>query len=185
MPTPQIKVTGLLQEFERLGLADYREAARLLQIGGNLGEELAVGEADGDGNPDLLFDTAGKAGEGARGGIVVQPLGAAELQEGLIDGERLHQRCQLLHQRADLAADANVFFHVGLDHDRLRAGRKRLEHRHCRAHAVNAGDVTSRRDDAALAAADNHWLVGKLRIVPLLDGGVKRIAQSIWARVRS
>jgi hypothetical protein len=43
----------------------------------------------------------------------MEALGAAEIEEGLVDRERLDQRRQRLHQRADLAADADVFRHVG------------------------------------------------------------------------
>ena len=57
-----------------------------------------------------------------------------------------------------------------------RTGLQRLEHRHGRAHALDAGDVAGGRDDAALAAADDHRLVGQLRIVALLDRRIEGVA---------
>ena len=41
---------------------------------------------------------------------------------------------------------------------------------------IGAGDVAGGRDDAALAAADDHRLVAQGRIVALLDGGEEGVA---------
>ena len=41
---------------------------------------------------------------------------------------------------------------------------------------MDARDITGRRDDAALAAADDDGLVGKLGIVPFLDLCIERVA---------
>ena len=92
------------------------------------------------------------------------PLGAGEIEKRLVDRQRLDQRRQRLHGVAHLAADADVFRHVRPDHDRgMRAQRQRLEHRHRRAHAIGARDVAGGRHHAALAAADDHGLVGDAR----------------------
>ena len=98
--------------------------------------------------------------------------------------KRLDQRRQRLHGVAHLAADPDIFRHIGADHDGMRAQRQRLEHRHRRAHAEGAGDVAGRRHHAALAAADDHRLVGDLRIVALLDGGIERVAIDVGQRQR-
>ncbi len=70
----------------------------------------------------------------------------------------------------------------GRDHDRRGAERQGLEHRHRRAHAIGPRDVAGGRHHAALAAADNHRLVGEFRIVALLDGGVERVAVDMRQR---
>ena len=44
--------------------------------------------------------------------MLVQPLGAGEVHERLVDRERLDLRRQFEHQLAHLAADAHVFRHV-------------------------------------------------------------------------
>ena len=108
--------------------------------------------------------------------MAVQPLGAGKVEKRLVDRERLDQRRQRLHHGAHLAADADIFFHVRRDDDRLGAGVQRLEHRHGRAHALDAGDVAGGRDDAALAAADDDRLVLQRRIVALLDRRVEGVA---------
>lgn len=47
---------------------------------------------------------------------------------------------------------------------------------------MNAGDVASGRNDTAFAAANDHRLVGKLRIVTLLDRRVEGIAVDMCER---
>src|SRR6185437_2705009 len=78
----------------------------------------------------------------------------------------------------------DIFRHVGADHGCLRAQCERLEHRHRRAHAIGAGDVAGRGYHAALAAADDDGLVGDVRVVALLDGGVERVAVDMRERAR-
>ena len=66
LPTPQMALTGLAaRKPKRLGAADHREAARLVEIGRDLGEELVVREADRDGDADLFLDllSASRASE--------------------------------------------------------------------------------------------------------------------------
>ena len=100
LPTPQISPTGCSrEEGERLASADHREAARLLEVGGDLGEELVEGEADRDGDADLVLDPPREPGEAQRRRRAVQPLGAGKVEKGLVDRERLDQRRQLEHQR--------------------------------------------------------------------------------------
>ena len=110
------------------------------------------------------------------GGCLVQPLRAGKVEECLVDRDRLDQRRQRLHHGAHLAADADIFLHVGRDDDRLGTGFQRLEHRHRRAHALDAGDVAGGRDDAAFSAADDHRLVLQLGIVALLDRRIEGVA---------
>ena len=73
-------------------------------------------------------------------------------------------------------ADRGIFLHVRPDDGGVRAQPPRLEHRHRRAHAEGARDVAGGQHDAALAAADDHRLVGERGIVALLDGGVEGVA---------
>jgi hypothetical protein len=109
---------------------------------------------------------------------------ARQIEEGLVDRQRLDQRGERLHGLPHLAPDADVFCHVRRDHRGLRAQLQRLEHRHCRSYAKGARDVAGRRDHAALAAADDDGLVGQLRIVALLDRGVERVAINLGKRQR-
>ena len=98
------------------------------------------------------------------GDHAVQALGAGEIEEGLVDRERLDQRRQRLH---GLRAPRGRRGHISPCRagSRVACGQsaQRLEHRHRRAHAVGARDVAGGRDHAALAAADDHRLVGERR----------------------
>ena len=72
----------------------------------------------------------------------------------------------------------------GGTYGRVRAELARLEHRHGRADAEGARHVAAGRDDAALAAADDHRLVGERRVVALLDRGVEGVAIDMRDRQR-
>ena len=106
----------------------------------------------------------------------MQPLGAGEIEKGLVDGQRLDQRRERQHGAAHVAADFAVFRYVRLDHHGVRAAAQRLEHRHRRVDAVGARDITGGRDHTALAAADDHRFVDQRRIVALFDCGVEGVA---------
>jgi hypothetical protein len=87
-------------------------------------------------------------------------------------------------QRADLAADADVFLHVRADDDGRRAQRARLEHRHRRLHAEGARHIAGGGDHAAPAAADDQRFVVQRRIVPLLDRRIEGVAVDMRDRKR-
>ena len=170
------------EEGARLGPPDHGEAARLVEIGGDLGEELVVGEPDRDGDAEGLRDAALEARERAGGTAMVEPGGAGEIEEGLIDRERLDEGRGLEHEPAHFPADGLVLAHVGPDDGRLRAKLERLEHRHGRAHAIDARDIAGGRDHAALPAADDDRLVAQLRVVALLHAGIEGIAVDVRDR---
>ena len=162
LPTPQIRLTGLAARKPPPRRGRSREAARLVQVGGDLGEELVVAEADRDGDADARASISqGQARPGCGPGCRVQPLGAGEIEEGLVDRQRLDQRRQSPASAARTSRPTRlVFRHVG----RITTAsgrRQRLEHRHGRAHAVDARDVAGGRDHAALAAADDDRLVAQ------------------------
>ena len=159
-----------------LGPADHGEATRLVQVGGDLGQELVVAEADGDGDGELVLHPPREPRERRRRARPVKRFGAREVHEGLVDGEWLHQRRTRQHQRADLATHRRVLLHVGPDDGRLGAGLERLEHGHGGAHAVGPGDIAAGGDHAPVAPADDHGAVAQLRPVALLDGGVEGVA---------
>jgi hypothetical protein len=164
------------QHLARLDLIEDGKAARLVHVGGDLGEEFVAGQPDRNRDADVALDLAGEPRQHFRRDHAMDALGAGKIKKRLVDGQWLDQGRQRLHGMAHLAADPDIFRHVRPDHDRGRAQRQRLEHRHGRAHAIRPGDVAGRRNHAALAAADDDRLVGDLGIVALLYGGVERIA---------
>ncbi len=106
----------------------------------------------------------------------MQPIRPGQIEECLVQGQRLHQRGVVLHDGADLMAGDSVFRHIGLDHHGLGTGLAGLEHGHGGAYTKGSRDVASRRDNAAMTTADNYRLVGQGRIIALFDTGIKRIA---------
>src|SRR4051794_24944167 len=73
----------LVEEVERLAAPDHREASRLVEIRGDLRQELVVAEADRDSDADLALDPAGQERQRARRRPAMQPLGAGEVEERL------------------------------------------------------------------------------------------------------
>ena len=157
---------------------DDREAARLVEIGGELREKLAVAEADRDRDADLALDVAGEARQRHA------PRRRRAPPRSRSDRET-PRRSTAARPAASAPASARgsprptrgIFGHVGRQDDRLRAELQRPRHRHRRAHAEGAGDVAAGRDDAAPpAAADDQRLVGSSGRVALLDRGVEGVA---------
>src|SRR3546814_4396827 len=68
---------------ERYGIvaADDREAARLVEIGGDLGEKLVVAQADAGADADLRLDAQDEPRQRPRGRAVVQRLRAGQVEE--------------------------------------------------------------------------------------------------------
>ena len=162
---PRSAPTGCrARNVDRLGLADHREAARLLEVGGDLGEELVEGEADRDGDADLASRSAPAAWRALSAGgapcsrsVPERSRKASSIESGSTSGVS-----SCISARTSRPT-RHVFLHVRRDDDGVRAGFQRLEHRHGRAHAADAGDVAGGRHHAALAAADDDRLVGERR----------------------
>lgn len=164
------------QEIGGFRAADDGEAAGFVEFGCHLGEELVVREPDGDGEVELALDAPLEPGEQDRGRGPVQAFGAGEIEEGFIERERFDEGGKLGHHRADLARDLDVMGHAGFDHDGFGAASAGLEHRHGGPDPAGAGEVAGGGDHAALAAADDERHIRKLRIVPLFDRSVERVA---------
>ena len=160
-------------------VAEDGEAARLVAAGGDLGEQPVRREADRDGDPDLRLDAVGEAGEDGGGGRFVQGGGAAEVHDGFVDRERLHEGGEFAHEGAHVAGGGGVFGEVGADDDGVGAEFERLEHGLRAVDAVEAGDVAGGADDAAGAAADDHRQAREFRAVALLDAGEEGVAVDV------
>ena len=167
------------EEGLRFAAPDHREAAGLVQVGGDLGQELVVAEADGYGDLQFIFHLANQFRETFCRALAMQGRGAGEVQVGLIDRQRLHQGREREHHGAKLLTDLPVAFHVRAHHDGVRAGLQGLEHGHGRVHAVGAGQVAAGRHHAAVGTADDQRLVAPLRVVTLFDRGIEGIAVEV------
>jgi hypothetical protein len=164
------------QKIARFRSSDHGKPARLVEIGGNLGEELVAGEANGDGDADLIFNAPSEAYQCFRRWSAMHSPGPRQIQKSLVDRKRLDQGRRREHQLAHVFAGLAVLRHVWRDHHRIGTKLQRLEHRHCRTDAGETGDVAAGRDHPAMAAADDHRAIPQAWIVAFLDGGVERIA---------
>ena len=165
-----------LQKPRRIGPPDDREAARLVEVRGDLGKELVMRQPDGACQPKFLLHPFQKPGEQDGGRRLVQPFGAGQVQKRLIKRQRLHHRRHRVHQRPDLARDGGVVTAARLDDDRLGAKPQRLKHRHRRTHALDPRKIAAGGNDAPLRAADDHRNAPQVRVVALFDAGIEGVA---------
>src|ERR1700722_7954681 len=85
------------------------KAARLVELGGNFRQKLAIAQPDRNRDANLDLDAAGEADERLRGPRSVGSLAAAKVKKGLVDRQRLDQRRELHHPRSNFAPDAGIF----------------------------------------------------------------------------
>src|SRR6516165_8241973 len=112
LPTPKMKLTGLGARNAGASLApSTANPARLVEIGSDLGEKFVAGEPDRYGDRQLLLHFERKARQHFGGRQRVQARGAGQIEERLIDRERLDQRRERKHHLADLAPNARILFH--------------------------------------------------------------------------
>src|SRR6266446_1161306 len=81
-----------------LAAAEHCEAAGLVEIGSEFGEELVVAQTDRHGDAELGFDLARKRREKLGGALAVQLFGAAEIEKGLVDRKWLDEWRQPQHR---------------------------------------------------------------------------------------
>ncbi len=105
---------------------------------------------------------------------------ATDVEERLVDRERLDQRCGVVEHREDGAAGVGVRVHAGRHHDRVGTQGQGLPAVHRAPHAAGPGLVAGRHHDAA---PDDDRPAPQLRVVALLDRreeGVEVGMQDAW-----
>ncbi len=122
---------------------------------------------------DLVHPLLEVAGQGAdRGDAAVGQVGGLEVDERLVEGQRLDQRADLAQQRHHRAAGVAVGVEPAGEEGGVRAAAPRLGGGHRRVHPEGAGLVGRGRDHAAAAdAADDDRLAAQRGLVALLHGG--------------
>ncbi len=100
-----------------------------------------------------------------------------DVEESLVERERLDERGDLAKDREDLARGLTVLAEVGTHDDELRTQPHGPRHRQRRPHPESSRFVARRRDDAAAfrAPADGNRPSAQRRVVPLLDRRVERV----------
>src|SRR5450759_1018137 len=73
------------EKFRSVRLPEDGEAARLVHVGGDLGEEFVGGKPDRDRDAQLALDLDCEARQHLGGAHAMQPLGAGEIEKGFVD----------------------------------------------------------------------------------------------------
>ena len=108
-----------------------------------------------------------------------------DVQEGLVDRDRLDERREPPQDRQDLLADPAVLAAVDRQEDPMRAERAGGPQRHRRVDAEDPRLVARGAHDAALvgpAATDDHGLAAELGPIALLDGREERVEVDVEDR---
>jgi hypothetical protein len=115
-------------------------------------------------------------------------LRARQIEERLVDRERLDERREVPKDGHDLFADGAVLGTVDGHEDALRAERACRAQRHGGVHTELARLVRGSADDATVvrpAAADDHRLAAQRGVVALLDGRKERVEVRMQDRPRA
>ncbi len=179
---PQQRHRLVGEKSRRIVPAQHREAARLVEVGGDLGEKLAVAQTDREGDAEPGLDPPRQRGEELRRRRAVQSGGPREVEKCLVDRDRLNERGQPPHLGAHRPPDFAVLRHIRPDHHCIRAGGQRLEHRHCGADAIKPRHVAAGEHDPARTAADDQRAGGQLRLLALFDRRVERVTVDMGDR---
>ena len=128
---------------------ERREPAGLVELGGDLGEQLGGTDADRAGEAELVPHRALDP-PGDLLGWAEEPAAAADVEEGLVDRDRLDQVGVAPEDLEHLALGLDVGRHVDGQVDRLGADALGARDRHRRAHAAGARLVGGGADDATV-----------------------------------
>ena len=132
-----------MKEVEDLVVRDDEQAVRLAVRGGELGDELRRGDADRAG--DLLFGAHALADE--LGDLLRRAEAATrsgDVEEGLVDTERLDERSDVIEDAHDLTADRGVLAVARWDVDGVRGEFACAGDRHGRVDTEGTGLVGRR-----------------------------------------
>ena len=160
-----------VQEAELVVGGDDQEAVGLGHAARHLGEELGACDAHRDRQADLLAHPLPQPHRD----LLRRPRHAAQatdIEERLVDGEALDQRCGVLEDGKHGLAGVGVGRHAGPDHDGVRTQSPRWAAAHRCAHAEGLGLIAGGQDHAA---ADDHRAAAQPRVVALLDRRVEGV----------
>ena len=183
-PTPHSRPTGNGSRNPSDAVRRHHEhPVGLAVVGRELRDELRGGDADRARHADLALDVGPDLrrdlGRGSE-----QHRGARDVQERLVERDRLHERGVGAQDLAEPMGVGAVRLEVRRQEDDVGAQAPGPDRRHRGAHAVLPGLVGRRGDHAARAgAADDDRLPGERRILQDLDGRVERVDVDVQDRL--
>ena len=183
-PTPQSRPTGSGSRNPGTPSAGHHEhPVRLAVVGGELRHELRRGDADRARHPDLALDVGpdlrGDLGRGPE-----QHRGARDVQERLVERDRLHERGVGAQDLAEPVGVRAVGLEVRRQEHDVGTEAPGPDGRHGGTNAVLPGFVGGRRDHAARAGpADHDRLPRERRVLQDLDRCVERVDVDVQDRL--
>ena len=180
--SPQPLDAERVQELELGPGRDHEHPVGLGEVAGELGDELgrahshrrretglgAHAFADRRSHLDATSEVAARA---------------TDVEEGLVERDRLHQRRERLQDSHHRTARVAVRVEAGREEHTVGAGTARACHRHRGVHAEPAGLVARRGDHAARAeTADDHRASAHRGVGELLDRRVERVEVDVQDR---
>ena len=109
-------------------------------------------------------------------------LGAAKVEKGFVDRQRLDERRQPQNLGAHRASDLAIFRHVRSDNHLIRASRGALNIGVVERHTVESRDVAAGEHDTTGTAVDDDRPINEVWPVTLLDRGIKGVAVDVGDR---
>ena len=168
--TPQPRHGQRVEEVEHRAGGDFDEAVGLVEVAGDLRDELDRRHADRGGQIQFLSDRGFDLTSDV-GGVAEQLDGAADVEKRFVDRQRLDDGGEAVKDLADLTTDGDVVVHAGPDEHGVGAEFFGASPTHRAADAEATRLVRRRLNDAPAAAApaDDDGFAAECRVIPLFD----------------
>ena len=167
---PDARQPLVRQRMQKLLLLSARhvlEGGGLVQLGGNLADQLVGGDAFADGDFERLADGLADRQRDFDGGLLVV---GRQVEVAFVNRSLLHVRREIVGVAEHPVGKLLVAFVVARQDDELGAKLPRPGRRHRRVDAELPGLIGSRGDDAPAFTADGHGFAPQPRVGRLLNG---------------
>jgi hypothetical protein len=153
------------------------EGCWLVQLAGDLGDELVLADAHGNADLERVVDRLAQLCSGINGAMLTI---CAEIEVSLVETPALNRRRIILGVAKDEAAELLVFLVVARNYDKAWAKLPCPCRWHGRPYTQLPGLVTGRGNDTSPLAAHGHGFSAQFAISRLFDAGEKRIRVQMY-----